>query len=499
MVHRLFILTTICCIALSASTQSYVDSLAQYISTAADSRQKVDALNELAYELRMANPDSTLLLTEQSEALARELEYPLGIADAKMRQAIAYTARGDYYLALQLFLECQLTFEAENSPHRIAANLNNIGRIYNFINDYEQALAYYQQSVKQYAALGELTREGNILNNIGYIHKLNGDYQQALATLHESLDRAVEMKDRQSELYPTYNIGSVYVRMSNLDSAAKYLGRSEILALENRDQYILSLTNIDKGLMYQQSGDIERAKSHFSQAYQVAKDVGMRSEQRDAAKYLSQLYEESGEDNNALQYYKVYNALDDSLVNRNITRRIAFQEAQYEFDQAKAREEIERKQLEIEKEKELADAIWMRNTLFVGLIAMVLITIQFYRNFIRKRKANEQLKRLNKQIEAQSVELRRANKEITVMNNNLELIVNRRTAELKRRNKQLKEYLSSNSHIVRAPLARILGLVDLYDSADTENLDFINKSLFDSATELDNALRDINKRLSDEN
>ena len=85
------------------------------------------------------------------------------------------------------------------------------------------------------------------------------------------------------------------------------------------------------------------------------------------------------------------------------------------------------------------------------------------------------------------------------MNDNLEITVNRRTEQLKVRNQQLKEYLSSNSHIVRAPLARILGLVDIYDPKNDEHLDFIIDGLNDSAMELDTALRVINEKLSKEN
>lgn len=109
------------------------------------------------------------------------------------------------------------------------------------------------------------------------------------------------------------------------------------------------------------------------------------------------------------------------------------------------------------------------------------------------------MQKLNEQIEQQAEELRRANEEIITMNNNLETVVQRRTEELKRKNKQLKEYLATHSHIVRAPLARILGLVDLYEPGDSKNLDFINENLHKSAEELDQALRNMNDKLSDVN
>ena len=58
------------------------------------------------------------------------------------------------------------------------------------------------------------------------------------------------------------------------------------------------------------------------------------------------------------------------------------------------------------------------------------------------------------------------------------------------------EYPHINSHEVRAPLARILGLVNLleYDNNKTVTLSLISK-LKESANELDKVVRDMNRLL----
>ncbi|MEP1032363.1 tetratricopeptide repeat protein [Ekhidna sp.] len=448
--------------------------------------------------MRSVNPDSTLLLAIQSEELAISIGYRMGIAEAKMRRAIAHTNMGNYYRALQLYLESHAIYIEYESKDRIAACLNNIGRLYNFIGDHDRALNYYKQSVVQFAELKD-PREGNILNNIGYIYKLEGDYPLALEYLRRAWSSANDANDPSRTIYPIYNIGSTYVLTNQLDSAAIYLDSAMQLSRQLRNQYILSLTKIDLGQMYLKLDELDQAEAAFREAYDVAAAAGMRSELRDASRHLSSIYEKQNELEQALQFHKIYQATNDSLFNRDLARRIALQEAEYEYQQLQVQLEIEQEKEKLLQETELANAIWIRNTLIVGFLAMSLISYLFYRNYTRKRRANEKLHALNKKIEKQAEELQAANHEIIVMNNNLEKIVNRRTEELKLRNRQLKEYLSSNSHIVRAPLARILGLVDLYDPKDPVNLPFINESLQESATELDNALRSINDKLSDSN
>lgn len=461
--------------------------------------RKIEAMNELSYMLRNSDPDSTILLADQAEQLSRSMSYPLGEADAIMNRGIGHTSLGDYYTALQEFLVSLKIYERLNEKNSQAKIYNNIGRVYNFIGDTEQALTYYEQSAMFYAELNNEAREGVLLNNIGYIQKQKGKYELALEYLRKSFNRANSLNLLDNSFYAAYNIGSVYMLENQPDSAFKYLYYAEKFSQQYRDQYILSLTYIDLGKMYRKMNQPSTAESYFMKAYEVANEAGMRAEKRDAAKNLAELYEEFRNFEKALTYFQTYKALNDSLINMDVTRRIAFKEAEDTFEQQRLQEEIERRKIELENEKQLANAIWTRNTLIAGLVIVLLFTYLVYLNFTRKRKANQALRRLNEQIELQAEELRRANEEIITMNNNLETVVQKRTEELKQKNKQLKEYLSSNSHIVRAPLARILGLVDLYEPGDSKNLDFINENLHKSATELDQALRDINNKLSDVN
>ncbi|MEQ9467902.1 MAG: tetratricopeptide repeat protein [Ekhidna sp.] len=485
--------------SLTLYPQRETDSLISIIKNHRDPIVKVDALNALSFSLRVSSPDSSLLYGRQAEGLAMQHDYPLGLADAKMRQAIAHTNMGNFYPSLQLYLEAKTIYESLNDRGKIASCLNNIGRLYGAIDDIERSLEHYEESAIMYAELKDYDREGTSLNNIGYIYKMQGKHEAALDYLRRAQDRAQELYDYEKEVYPIYNIGSVFVQLGILDSAFIYLNESLARARKYRNQYITALSLIDLGKAYLQQQNFDRAESSFEEAFRIANEAGMRSERRDAAEQLSIAYERQSKLEGALRYYKMFKTENDSLFNRDLAQQMAFQEAEYEFNQRRIKDEVERRKAELENERVLANAIWIRNTLIVGLIVMILITYLIYLNFIRKRKANEALRKLNEQIESQAEELRRANHEIIVMNNNLETVVSRRTEELKRRNQQLKEYLSSNSHIIRAPLARILGLVDLYEPGDTKNLDFINENIHKSATELDQALRDINEKLSDVN
>jgi len=90
------------------------------------------------------------------------------------------------------------------------------------------------------------------------------------------------------------------------------------------------------------------------------------------------------------------------------------------------------------------------------------------------------------------------NAELQRVNDSLEETVSKRTYELEKQNKQLREYAFINSHLLRAPLARILGLSFLISKEATSVKDReLITALSISAEELDEIVRKISRLLDD--
>jgi signal transduction histidine kinase len=91
------------------------------------------------------------------------------------------------------------------------------------------------------------------------------------------------------------------------------------------------------------------------------------------------------------------------------------------------------------------------------------------------------------------------NEEIAAMNEALSNTVHQRTRQLYDKNQQVKDYLFLNSHGVRGPLARILGLLEVLNDEvpeeKTQLVDYLAK-VKQSATELDGIIQTINQTLS---
>jgi ligand-binding sensor domain-containing protein len=107
-----------------------------------------------------------------------------------------------------------------------------------------------------------------------------------------------------------------------------------------------------------------------------------------------------------------------------------------------------------------------------------------------------EIQKNSEEIQAQNEEIMAQAEEIKGINENLEMLVHERTAELERKNKALEEYAFINAHKLRSPVASILGLVNLLNKSElNDECKIINKHLLNSADELDDIVRSITKAI----
>lgn len=110
----------------------------------------------------------------------------------------------------------------------------------------------------------------------------------------------------------------------------------------------------------------------------------------------------------------------------------------------------------------------------------------------------EQIRSQNMKLKDKGKQINAVNEELNHMNESLDSAVKQRTKELELQNKQLTEYAFINSHLLRAPLSRILGLchiisLDRSEIQKTEVLD----ALINSTEELDVIVHKISDLLYD--
>lgn len=133
------------------------------------------------------------------------------------------------------------------------------------------------------------------------------------------------------------------------------------------------------------------------------------------------------------------------------------------------------------------------------MIASSLVTSLYLVQLNIRRSLEHTNRYLEEIVRQRTQELTDANYELKSLNENLEQIIAERTNKINAQLTQIKKYVNMNSHEVRAPLARILGLLGLINQEKKESeRKILLKKLNENSLELDEIVRKMNRLLEEE-
>ncbi len=151
-----------------------------------------------------------------------------------------------------------------------------------------------------------------------------------------------------------------------------------------------------------------------------------------------------------------------------------------------------------------------RTAWFYGLCIVVIIFLGYSFIQYRERKLQDdkrilearvrqrtlEIQRKTEEIQVQNEEIHAQTEEIKGINENLEMLVKARTRELEKKNKSLEEYAFISAHELRAPVASILGLINLMRTVTLKpEVKIYLEHLEKSADKLDNVCNSITRAI----
>lgn len=144
-----------------------------------------------------------------------------------------------------------------------------------------------------------------------------------------------------------------------------------------------------------------------------------------------------------------------------------------------------------------------RTTIFYVFIGVLIAFVAYAYVQYRERNLMKEKRELEEKVAERTAEILKKNEEILAqteeikaINESLEKRVAERTFELERKNKALEDYAFINAHNLRAPVASLLGLINLLSHATTDSESKeIKEHMKSSAEKLDEVVRTITESI----
>ncbi len=497
--NRFFILGILLLTTATAKSQAVLpDSIAQIYSGVKHDSTFIINLNSLATGYLKSNPAISRQIASYVIETAPQLNFLKGYARGLTIMGNSYWYEGIYEFAQNYYLLAARKYKDINDSLGLAQVYNNIGEVNKRLGETDMALEYLLRSLEMNQK--DSTR-AMTLYNIGELYITLADYEKASDFINESMTLAKSTGNEKIMAYNHWSNARIKSEQRFFKEAFAYYYLAEKIWLKLGETRSLIQTYQDMAYTARKKGDLADAIFYLDKASELSTKINVPDLR--ITTYLEYFKTDSAAGNfgRAVHYLSRHNSLKDSVYNLLKAEQIARIQAIYETEM----HERENQQLKVEKE--LQDAKLLSRELLIGavsaglMIAAVLAALLF-----RQRKevlnANKNLKLKNEEIifqknaiESQAEALLILNGELHDLNTLLGGRVDERTEQVNLQNKKLAEYAFTNAHKLRAPVASILGLINLLQDAGPDDQKLILNYLQTCADELDDTLREINFNL----
>lgn len=466
------------------SANDSIDSLKLKLNENLSKADKASTLQSLAKQIGRQSPLSSIEYLQELRFLAEEMSNQELIAYSLKEIGVVWYRENDLKKSSQYYFKA-LEALPDTGLYEMKCRLhNNIGWNYQKLEDYEKAYPYFDKSEEYGRKLGNMNLVSVVLNNKGISLRYLDRLDEALSVLSEALELNQLSKNKRREVQNINNIGLIHNRMENYGLAIQSFSKALEYNYDQRDTAEICNNLQNLGIAFLATNKTKRGLDSLNRVLLLTENNHFIWQRENALQLLYQNAQEQEDYKQALGYYIEFKDLSDSLYQQGQKEAMLTLEAQYQLS---------------EKEKTIQESEVMLleqrfyNTVIVVALAIALLIIGFLvRIYFLKQKNENKLITLNKQIEEKNIK-------IEGINENLEKLVTERTNVIQAQNRRLKEYAFMNSHNIRGPLSRIMGLIGLMQEDNHQITQReMAEMLKNSAKEMDEVIIDVNKQLEDE-
>lgn len=404
-----------------------IDSLQIELTKDIPDSVRLITLHTLANLYKSNDLDSALAVAKRTYELSKKQESELKIIKCRRLIGDIHRRRGEYKLAKIIFSQNLEEAKQIHNGEMERKSLNDLGLSAKWSGDYEESVSYFLKALDISKEMGDKTSQAIIYANMGLVMLIHKDSVKAINYLQESLQILIEGEDwyqvavaylRMAKAYNEWEaydialkyefkaletekklnnknllgqifsfIGSTYLRMGNYEEAMIYMNKSLALNIETKDRNKTATCLHKLGEISINTNDFEKGIEYLLQAHKIIEESEEMEILIGSYKTLSDAYRKNENYERAYFYFVEYANLKDSLYLENSSKQIEDMEISYGVKEKEAQLELQNTRLTRQR------TIIIASVLIIFL--MLFITFLIYRNAIRRKRINEQLKSLD--------------------------------------------------------------------------------------------------------
>ena len=305
-----------------------------------------------------------------------------------------------------------------------------------------------------------------LYTNIGDTYRELERFDSALFYTKKVLELSQATNNRDTEGFAYLNFGQIYLEQKDLTKALEFATKAYNF-LDSKNHYDASFARLLQGIVYKERKEYKKAFELFEKALHLSRIVNARDDVKGIYEQMFLTAEKMGNINLAYHYYKLHNALSDSLIDLRTNGQIAALQDRSNIYSKES--QIRQLKMAEEQQQKIAYLLTVGLIIVSGLVIIASVfAFMLYRQKQSEKQKNDMLLLQNAEILSQREEINAQNENIRKQKEELEKV----NAELHAIDEEKNQIIGIVAHDLRSPLNQIKGLLTIFQmlnpNADSE-------------------------------
>ncbi|MFN3997325.1 tetratricopeptide repeat protein [Algoriphagus sp.] len=378
----------------------------------------------------------------EADSLANDLGYLSGRSRALENIGWIYYRQGQWQKSFE-YSEKAYDFAIQANDQLQAARLmNNMGALYYEQQNYSMAIQQFKKGYELATQVNDLATRIRSLNNVALNLVQTNQLDSALAYA----SRSIKLNENAGSPYLTSFahrvIGDVYLAKGNYDSAQSIYYRALNMAQAQGVKSFEAGVLHRLGNAYLLDGKFDQAEKILLYSIELCSQNGFLDELSKSHRYIGLLYEKTGEIQKAFFHQSEYLVLNDSLLNKANRDRLVLLQEMFEKNLKESELELLKAQNENQAYRLQTSG---RYSIFFAITAFLIGALG-----IRLHLMNKNVSKINTNLLIQQQKIEEQN-----------LALADQSEQLKEMNETKNKLFSILGHDMRGPVSQVKSVVDL--------------------------------------